>query len=367
MRRNLILLALLWLALAWVLCIGALAEGAGYTVEFGYGGLEYVLPGGTSVPLTEALDALNLTGEAEAVAVSDASLFSASDATGEWVITAHRAFSTAEWMNVTIGGAVHEITVTDTQEPVSYIDANGEGQICDSFTLLTERDTTWSGWVVASGTVNIGYRVEVSGEAHLIFEDGAALNITGGIHVVEGNSLNIYGQSTGDGMGALTITGVASSFAGIGGNALGACGSVTINGGAGGTITINAGAVTASGAANVDVASIGDGRDTATGGEVIIRGGVVTANEGFIGGTNSTISLNLPDGASVKTSNKGFRGTVTVATGRSVSDGTARYTGTLTDAQKDAAAGKTLVNGPTAQAVTLPTGIENDTLTASHA
>ena len=47
-----------------------------------------------------------MTGEAEAVAVSDASLFSASDATGEWVITAHRAFSTTEWMKVTIGGAV---------------------------------------------------------------------------------------------------------------------------------------------------------------------------------------------------------------------------------------------------------------------
>ena len=84
-----------------------------YTVEFTYNTLEYVLPGGTSVPMSEILTTLDLTGEVTAVEISDTSLFSASNETGEWIVTAHKAFSTTEWMKVTINGVVYEITVTD--------------------------------------------------------------------------------------------------------------------------------------------------------------------------------------------------------------------------------------------------------------
>jgi hypothetical protein len=56
-----------------------------------------------------------LNGAVEAVEVSDTSLLSASNATGAWVVTAHRAFDTAEWMKVTIDGVAYEITVTDDQ------------------------------------------------------------------------------------------------------------------------------------------------------------------------------------------------------------------------------------------------------------
>jgi hypothetical protein len=71
---------------------------APYTVEFTYDGNQYVMPGDSSVRLSAVLDEVGLTGEAEAVAVSDESLFSASNATGEWIVTANRAFDTDEWM-----------------------------------------------------------------------------------------------------------------------------------------------------------------------------------------------------------------------------------------------------------------------------
>ena len=75
-----------------------------YTVEFTYDTLQYVLEGDRSVPLAEILNELGLTGNAEDVEVSDESLFSASDETGEWVVTAHQAFTSEEWMRVTVNG-----------------------------------------------------------------------------------------------------------------------------------------------------------------------------------------------------------------------------------------------------------------------
>ena len=91
-----------------------------YTVEFFYGELKYVLPGGTSVKASEILDALGLTGTASDVVCSKPELFSASDKTGEWVVTSHRAFDTEEWMSVTIDTVEYEIKVTDAQEVTSW-------------------------------------------------------------------------------------------------------------------------------------------------------------------------------------------------------------------------------------------------------
>lgn len=48
-----------------------------YTVEFTYNNLEYVLPGNTSVPMSEILTTLGLTGEVTAVEISNPGLFSA--------------------------------------------------------------------------------------------------------------------------------------------------------------------------------------------------------------------------------------------------------------------------------------------------
>ena len=109
-----------------------------YTVEFTYNTLEYVLPGDSSVAMSEILSTLGLTGEVEAVEISDASLFSASNETGEWIVAAHQAFSTAEWMKVTINGVVYEITVTDDASYTATFSCNGKSYSAGSITGTKE-------------------------------------------------------------------------------------------------------------------------------------------------------------------------------------------------------------------------------------
>ncbi|MBR4657144.1 MAG: S-layer homology domain-containing protein [Oscillospiraceae bacterium] len=208
-------------------------------------------------------------------------------------------------------------------EGVPYLDENGETAYRTDYTLLTGSETAWTGWYVAEGAVNIGSRVTVSGAAHLILADGAALTIPSGIDVSGGNSLTIYAQSTGDGMGALTVDAAGYRQAGIGGsNASG--GVITINGGrveasggqysagigggyvgTGGVITINGGAVTSTGGSGG--AGIGGGHG-GSGGEITIRGGEVTAT----GGTN---------GAGIGGGNVGAGGEISICGGKITANG----------------------------------------------
>ena len=220
------------------------------------------------------------------------------------------------------------ISLLSTQEDVSYIDPTKEQtkQTCDSATVVTETDTAWGAsdsqehWYVVNSNVTINTRVTVTGDVHLILKDGFTLNATKGINVSEGNSLTIYAQSAGEGMGKLITTG-SVSVAGIGGiwfygadSANCTSGTITINGGmvkatggyssagiggsssggAGGTITINGGTVTATGGTN----AAGIGGD---GGNITINGGTVTATGGSggagIGGrregtSGGTITIN---------------------------------------------------------------------------
>ena len=91
-----------------------------YTVEFTYGNMQYVLAGDSTIDLSEILAKVGLSGEVTAVAVSNSALFSAEKtADNQWLITAHQAFDTKEWMKVTINGVVHEIAVTDSQHPLT--------------------------------------------------------------------------------------------------------------------------------------------------------------------------------------------------------------------------------------------------------
>lgn len=282
-----------------------------YTVEFTYNSIEYVMQGGTSVALSDVLSFVGLSGEAEAVAVSDERLFSASDATGEWILTSHQAFTTPEWMKVTINGKVFEIAVTDKTGNVAYLDDQGEQQTKDDVTVLTTGDTaTLTGWYVVRGTVTIAKRIEVSVEAHLILADGAALIAPYGIHVGPGNALTIYGQAQNTGnlyinYDTATHTFNSASYdgqenAGIGGNANESAGSITINGGNlkvkgfssgagigggrygsdGGNIAINSGKVLA--VSGGYAAGIGGGEGESntsqgSGGNITINGGTVEA------------------------------------------------------------------------------------------
>ena len=117
-----------------------------------------------------------------------------------------------------------EVSLLSTQENVSYIDPTDESdrnKTCLSATVVTESDATWSGdnnggWYVVNGNVPISSRVTVTGNVHLILADECSLTASQGINVAESNSLTIYAQSVGEGMGALTANG-ASQSAGIGG------------------------------------------------------------------------------------------------------------------------------------------------------
>ena len=91
-----------------------------YTVEFTYGSMQYVLAGDSQIDLSEILAKVGLSGEVTAVAVSNSSLFSAEKtADNKWMITAHKAFDTREWMKVTIKDVIYEIAVTDSQHPLT--------------------------------------------------------------------------------------------------------------------------------------------------------------------------------------------------------------------------------------------------------
>ncbi|MBQ6391799.1 MAG: leucine-rich repeat protein, partial [Eggerthellaceae bacterium] len=92
-----------------------------YTVEFTYGDLQYVLPGGESVPLADILAVVGLQGEPTDVQVSDSDLFSVSRESGELVVSSHQAFSSKEWMRVTIAGRPYKIAVTDDDQEGDYI------------------------------------------------------------------------------------------------------------------------------------------------------------------------------------------------------------------------------------------------------
>ncbi|MBR4758965.1 MAG: hypothetical protein IK078_02305, partial [Lachnospiraceae bacterium] len=94
----------------------AAANNSSYTVEFTYGEKQYVMNGDTTIPLSDILDHIGLSGEVSSVRVSDASLFSASNRHGEWKVTAHQAFHTDEWMKVTVDGVEYEIKITDSMQ-----------------------------------------------------------------------------------------------------------------------------------------------------------------------------------------------------------------------------------------------------------
>ena len=103
---------------------------------------------------------------------------------------------------------------------VSYLDENGVSQTCTSATEVTSSDTGWTtGWYVVQGTVEIGSRVTVDGDVHLILADGCKLTVNGGIQVENPHTLIIYAQSTNEStMGKLSANAV-DGHAGIGGGA----------------------------------------------------------------------------------------------------------------------------------------------------
>jgi len=201
--------------------------------------------------------------------------------------------------------------------PYVYYTADGgaltkhDGSVTD-YTPVTGQTVAWSaGWYVAAGKVTIDGRVTVTGDVRLILCDGATLTAGKGVTVSgEGNSLTVYAQSNGSGMGALTATGNGYD-AGIGG-----AGGEGDNGagGAGGTVTVHGGAVTATGGSSDRAgAGIGGGAGRGNGaggagGTVTVYGGTVTAT----GGSNDQERGGAGIGGGGGSGRAGIGGTVAV-------------------------------------------------------
>ena len=246
--------------------------------------------------------------------------------------------------------------LADTATDISYIDANGVTQTCNSATVVIADDTTWgndnnAGWYVVNSNVTISERVTVTGKVHLILADGYTLNATKGITVTGSNSLTIYGQS--GGTGKLTAKGDQLQ-AGIGGNNGQSGGAITINGGtvnatggnwaagigggyngAGGTITINGGTVTAEGVGN----RLGGG--AGIGGGIYGTGGAITINDGTVNATGGYDSAGIGGGC------KGAGGDQIVINGGTVKATSGQGSGVALGAGRDKEGGKVTINGGT--------------------
>ena len=246
--------------------------------------------------------------------------------------------------------------LADTATDISYIDANGVTQTCNSATVVIADDTTWrndnnAGWYVVNSNVTISERVTVTGKVHLILADGYTLNATKGITVTGSNSLTIYGQS--GGTGKLTAKGDQLQ-AGIGGNNGQSGGAITINGGtvnatggnwaagigggyngAGGTITINGGTVTAEGVGN----RLGGG--AGIGGGIYGTGGAITINDGTVNATGGYDSAGIGGGS------YGAGGNQIVINGGTVKARSGQGSGVALGGGRDKEGGKVTINGGT--------------------
>ena len=170
-------------------------------------------------------------------------------------------------------------------------------------------DNLSSGNYYVSGNVVISKRIEVSGDVNLILTDGCSLTAKKGIHLKEGNSLTIYGQT--NSTGTLTAEICNYAQAAIGGNDKENAGTVQIHGGKiiaqydadllrvyapcgaaigggnegnGGNVTVFGGTVDIQ-QCDTDTAGIGGGYK-GKGGTVKIYGGDITASNGIGGGSD---------------------------------------------------------------------------------
>ena len=225
----------------------------------------------------------------------------------------------------------------------SYVDATGtlhENVI--AIPLDNTMTTLAAGWYVVNENVDYTGKITLSGDVKLILGDGCTMSVTNtgtgnDDFAIYGDSgaLHIYGQS--QGTGALTAT--ANSSIGINVDDY-----ITINGG-----TVNVTSTVDVGIYGIDGVTINGGTVNAKGiysdGDITINGGKVTAtatsNSGICS-NSGTIILGLRNATDYITA-ESYSGTVTIADGKSMSDGTTTYSsGTLTNEQKTDIAEKVL-------------------------
>ena len=241
-----------------------------YTVEFTYNNLQYVLNGDESIPLSTILNTVGLTGEVTAAEVSNDSLFTVSNNNGQLVVTALQAFTSTEWMKVTINDVVYEIVVTDA---ISYNLWVGGVQVtsANANNILGNNTASYdaeSNTLTLNGVaINSGYEYATSKYAGIYYTGSSPLNIAlTGQNKIKGDidfdigicSTDPSAVMTISGTGTLDVYGSELGISGISdviidGATVVATASETIGmGGSGiysneGNITINGGMVKASG------------------------------------------------------------------------------------------------------------------------
>ena len=207
-----------------------------------------------------------------------------------------------------------------------YIDANGNTQTCRNYTVLTNStniSNLSAGWYVVTEDVSYSSRFYCGrGDIHLILYDGAKMTVetNSGEAIRMGNgSLTIYALSTGSSIGQLAAT--ASND-----NCIYANGSITI---CGGNIT-----ATATGNSGNGIFAISN---------ITIHSGQVSASGRTYGimVNNNNITLVLRNATDYITASS-YQGTVNIVDGQTLTDGTTVCSGTLTNEQIAAIAGKTL-------------------------
>ncbi len=134
------------------------------------------------------------------------------------------------------------IDTVETVADVPYLDEYGAPQTADCTPLTGDMQVLESGWYVVQGYQQFKFRIQVTGDVHIILADGCTLDAKEGIHVPGGNinpmkdvphtSLTVYAQST-DNPGSIHATSFHwnNTAAAIGGDDDEHSGIITINGG----------------------------------------------------------------------------------------------------------------------------------------
>jgi len=315
------------------------------------------------VPYAKATSTLNLSYDSAAISQGhDVVITAAETSSGNPVAVTDNGNHTYTIASMPAA----DITVTATEVPVvSYIDADGMEQNCTNFTVIqsSNSDVTLGSssnsqpawYVVPAGTVTvIGKLWFYDRDVRLIVCDGATLNVTRdyGNTLQSNGSLTIYGQAQQSGI--LNAYNTSNN-----GNAIhstnGDINNITINGGIVsasangnaidafmGNITINRGIVSATGGDNHN--GIHAERNNNVGGNITINGGTVSATgnvDGIYAYGGGIITLGCATAADRITASS-YAGTVVIADGQTLTDGTEIYSSTLSLEEKAAIAGKTL-------------------------
>lgn len=252
--------------------------------------------------------------------------------------------------DVTISVNTAALLSDGQQHEVSYMTADGTAGEANAIALDGTEKSLAAGWYFVGTDIAYANLIKPDGNITLILADRKTMTLNGKTTGINGASSNltIYGQSLDDDAGTLLYDGTwdgifVNNYEQHSGNVRitttgtnGIIADVTLRGG---TLTISADGNFAY-AISAQMHSILGGQLTATATGTDAAGIRATAKSGTaitLGWTNPADRITV---SSIGTPNGG---TVAVKDGQALTDGSGNiYTGTLTDEQKDALAGKTL-------------------------